>query len=263
MTTPDILFQKRGRVAFATLNRPASLNAITLPMIACFDSILDEVAEDRALCALVITGCERAFSAGADLTALAVDKDGIPESGCGSFPDRLMRFLCKLESCPIPVIAAVQGWALAGGLEIVLCCDLVIAGASARFGDAHAKYGLLPSGGSSIRLPRRIGPMRARELMFTGDWVAATTMHDAGLVTRVVEDHEVQSEAARLADKLAERSPLCLRRMKSLLLRDAEQGLNEGLFAEQREWAAHARSHDMREGLDAFREKRAPRFTGY
>ncbi|WJR75834.1 enoyl-CoA hydratase-related protein [Bradyrhizobium sp. NP1] len=263
MITPDVLFERRGQVAQATLNRPDSLNAITLPMIVHFEGILDEVARDNALCALVIAGSSRTFSAGADLTALAVDQDGIPVSGPDSFPDRLMRFLCKLERCPVPVIAAVQGWALAGGLEIVLCCDLVIAGTSARFGDAHAKYGLLPSGGSSIRLPRRIGAMRARELMFTGDWVTATAMREAGLVTRVVDDSEVEAETTRLADTLAARSPLCLRRMKSLLTLGSQQGLQEGLAAEQREWAAHAASEDMREGLSAFREKRPPRFTGF
>jgi enoyl-CoA hydratase len=160
------------------------------------------------------------------------------------------------------VIAAVRGWAMAGGLEIVLCCDLVIAGESARFGDAHANYGLLPGGGSSVRLPRRIGPMRARELMFTGDWFGAAAMKEAGLVTRIVPDTEVETVAGLLAAQLASRSPAGLRRMKSLLLHATERGRDEALAAEQREWALHARSLDLREGLAAFREKRIPHFTG-
>ena len=144
------------------------------------------------------------------------------------FPARLTNVLRRLERCPVPVIAAVRGWALAGGLEIVLCCDLVIAGQSAKFGDAHAKYGLLPSGGSSVRLPRRVGTMRAREMMFTGDWFTAAAMRDGGLVSRVVGDDEVDAEASRLADRLASRSPVGLRRMKSLLLRNAELGDRTG-----------------------------------
>ena len=262
MTPPEILFERCARVAHVKLNRPDTLNAITLSMIDRLEAILDEIENDTTLCAVIVAGSARAFSAGADLKDLAEDDRGISASGEGSFPARLTNVLRRLERCPIPVIAAVRGWALAGGLEIVLCCDLVIAGQSAKFGDAHAKYGLLPSGGSSVRLPRRVGTMRAREMMFTGDWFTAAAMREGGLVSRVVGDDEVDAEASRLADRLASRSPVGLRRMKSLLLRNAEPGIGEGLAAEQLEWGSHAASEDMREGLAAFREKRTPRFTG-
>jgi enoyl-CoA hydratase/carnithine racemase len=258
-----LLCEQRDRVGWIRLNRPQALNALTLGMIEDFAQALARLAHERHLCALVITGGERAFSAGADLKDLEPRADGLGYvSGPGSFVDRLNHLLCLLEEFPLPVIAAVRGWAMAGGLEIVLACDLVVAGENARFGDAHANYGLLPGGGSSVRLPRKVGPMRARQMMFTGDSFSAADMQQAGLVTTVVADADVEAEAGQLAGRLALRSPAGLRRMKSLLLHSAEQSKAAALRAEQLEWGLHATSDDMREGIAAFREKRTPRFTG-
>lgn len=265
MTDPDnaIICERRGKTAWIWLNKPKSLNALTIQMIGAFEQTLAELEHDRTLCAVVVAGTERAFSAGADLKELQLRADGAGyESGPGSFVDRLNAFLCRLEEFPLPVIAAVRGWAMAGGLEIVLACDLVIAGESTRFGDAHANYGLLPGGGSSVRLPRKVGPMRAREMMFTGDSFTAADMKQAGLVTAVVDDGAVEEEAGKLADRLALRSPTGLRRMKSLLVHSSEQPKSVALRMEQLEWALHAMSSDLREGISAFREKRVPQFTG-
>jgi enoyl-CoA hydratase/carnithine racemase len=265
MTAPDstILCERRGRTAWIRLNRPKTLNALTIEMIDAFESRLAELERDKTLCALVVTGGERAFSAGADLKELQRRADGAGyESGPGTFSDRLNTFLCRLEEFPVPVIAAVRGWAMAGGLEIVLACDLVIAGESARFGDAHANYGLLPGGGGSVRLPRKVGPMRARAMMFSGDSYPAAEMKLAGLVTTVVADDAVESEAGKFADRLALRSPAGLRHMKSLLAYTAEQPRDAGLRMEQLHWALHAASSDLHEGISAFREKRTPQFTG-
>lgn len=265
MTDPDnpIICERHGRTAWIRLNRPKTLNALTIEMVDAFESHLIELERDETLCALVVAGGERAFSAGADLKELQQRADGSGyESGPGTFSDRLNTFLCRLEEFPLPVIAAVRGWAMAGGLEIVLACDLLIAGESARFGDAHANYGLLPGGGSSVRLPRKVGPMRAREMMFTGDSYPAADIKLAGLVTTVVADTAVEDEAGRLADRLAQRSPAGLRRMKSLLTYSAEQPKEAALRMEQLQWALHATSHDLREGISAFREKRTPLFTG-
>ncbi len=258
-----IAVETKNRTAWIRLNRPASLNALTMRTIEEFENALDSLHHDHQLCALVICGGERAFSAGADLKELKERTDGAGyESGPGSFTDRLTGFLCKLEEFPIPVIAAVRGWALAGGLEIVLACDLVVAGDRAKFGDAHANYGLLPGGGSSVRLPRKIGPGRAREMMFTGDSYPAAAMKEAGLVNVVVADDTVETEAQKLAEKLGQRSPAGLRRMKTLLLSATEDFKPVALEAEQREWSLHSTSNDLREGISAFREKRKPNFTG-
>lgn len=265
MTNPDnaIICERRGKTAWIRLNKPKSLNALTIQMIDAFEHTLVELERDKTLCAVVVAGTERAFSAGADLKELQLRPDGAGyESGPGSFVDRLNTFLCRLEEFPLPVIAAVRGWAMAGGLEIVLACDLVIAGKSARFGDAHANYGLLPGGGSSVRLPRKVGPMHAREMMFTGDSFTAADMKLAGLVTTVVNDSAVEEEVERLAGRLALRSPAGLRRMKSLLVHSSEQSTVSALRMEQLEWALHAMSNDLREGISAFREKRTPQFTG-
>lgn len=265
MTSPDaiIISERRGKTAWLRLNNPKSLNALTIQMIDELERTLAELGSDKTLCSVVVAGAARAFSAGADLKELQLRADGAGyESGPNSFVDRLNSFLCRLEEFPLPVIAAVRGWAMAGGLEIVLACDLVIAGESARFGDAHANFGLLPGGGSSVRLPRKVGPMRAREMMFTGDSHTAAEMKLAGLVTAVVNDSAVEDEAGIFADRLALRSPAGLRRMKSLLLQTSEQTKDAGLRMEQLEWALHAMSNDMREGISAFREKRIPQFTG-
>lgn len=259
----SIIVERRGKIAWIRLNRPKSLNALTIDMIDAFERTLTTLERDTTLCGVAIAGSDRAFSAGADLKELQLRADGAGyESGPGSFADRLNTFLCRLEEFPLPVIAAVCGWAMAGGLEIVLACDLVIAGQSARFGDAHANYGLLPGGGSSVRLPRKVGPMHAREMMFTGDSFSAADMRMAGLVTTVVADDLVEDEAGKLAEKLALRSPAGLRRMKSLLLHTPEQPKASALRMEQLQWALHATSDDLREGIAAFREKRAPKFTG-
>jgi enoyl-CoA hydratase/carnithine racemase len=232
-------------------------------MIDTIENFLTGREAEKTLCAIVIAGTDRAFSAGADLKELALRPDGLGYAGgAHSFAGRLNALLCRLETFPVPVIAAVRGWALAGGLEIVLACDLVIAGDTARFGDSHANYGLLPSGGSSVRLPRRIGPMRAREMMFTGDAFSAAQMKDAGLVTTVVADDSVEPEAERLASRLACRSPIGLRRMKALLVHSMDESPAVALRAEQLMWSTHALANDMREGLLAFREKREPAFTG-
>lgn len=258
-----IVYERRGKTAWIRLNRPKSLNALTIQMIDAFEKALVELERDKTLCAIVVTGTKRAFSAGADLNELQLRPDGTGyESGPGSFVERLNTFLCRLEEFPLPVLAAVRGWAMAGGLEIVLACDLVVAGESARFGDAHANYGLLPGGGSSVRLPRKVGPMRAREMMFTGDSFAAADMKLAGLVTAVVDDGAVEGEAEKLAGRLSLRSPAGLRRMKSLLLHSSEQPKAAALRMEQLEWALHATSNDLREGISAFRDKRLPQFTG-
>jgi enoyl-CoA hydratase len=258
-----VICERRGRAAWIRLNRPDKLNALTIEMIDLCELALRELEGDTALCAVVVAGTERAFSAGADLDELQFREDGAGyESGPGSFVGRLNAFLCRLEEFPLPVIGAVRGWAMAGGLEVVLACDLVIAGESARFGDAHANYGLLPGGGSSVRLPRKVGPARAREMMFTGDSYTAADMKLAGLVTTVVADGAVEQEAEKLSARLAHRSPAGLRRMKSLLIHSSEQPKAAALRREQLAWADHALSSDMGEGISAFREKRPPRFTG-
>lgn len=256
----SVLVEVRADAVWITLNRPTALNAITPDMVAGITAALTH-ADDPAIKAVVLMGTGRAFCAGADLKFVnsATQRD---EAAAARFLDSVLDMMARLESCPRPVIAAVNGLALAGGLELVLCCDLVIAARSAKLGDAHANFGLLPGGGSSVRLPRKIGPTRAKYLLFTGDFVPANDLVACGLVNEVVDDAELRAAVERLVAKLGSKSSLVLRRMKALVADGLEQPKEVALRLELLASEVHVHSHDMKEGLAAFEEKRKPSFIG-
>ena len=246
-----------------TLNRPDALNSISPDMIDDLNAALDSIEGRPTLCALSITGNGRAFCAGADLKAAQSRMAGADAATVNSnFLDGLRRVLLRLEDFPTPVIAAVNGLALAGGLELVMACDLVIAVESAKLGDAHANYGLVPGGGNSVRLPRKIGPTRAKQLIYTGEFLPAQQLMDWGLVNMVVPDGELGKGLDELIAKLSNKSPIGLRRMKRMVDDGQEQGLSAALRYELSLNAQHAASNDRLEGLAAFNEKRKPNFTG-
>ena len=170
--------------------------------------------------------------------------------------------LLRIEGFPTPVIAAVNGLALAGGLELLLACDLVVAAESAKLGDAHANYGLTPGGGSSVRQHRKIGQIRAKQLIFTGDFLPARQLMEWGLINHVVPDDALGTAVDELVGTLAQRSPIGLRRMKRMIDDGLEQSLPAALRYELSLNAQHAASHDRMEGLAAFAEKRKPAFEG-
>ena len=262
MTAPDpILAETRDGALWLTLNRPAALNALIPEVVAGIGRALAAAENDPAVCAVVLTGNGRAFCAGADLKHVRRTTQG-DERAVAEFLDTVLAVMNRLEKFPKPVIAAINGLALAGGLELVLCCDLVIAARSAKLGDAHANYGLLPGGGSSVRLPRKIGPTRAKHLLYTGEFGPAEELVAAGLVNEVVDDADLLAAVGRLVAKLRSKSPLVLRRMKALVDDGLEQPAETALRLELLASEVHAHSHDMREGLAAFEEKRAPRFSG-
>lgn len=263
MSHETISLDDRGDAVWLTLNRPQALNAISPAMIDDLNAALDGIEGRRSLSALVITGAGRAFCAGADLKAARERADGADAAEVNAdFLDRLRRILSRIEQFPAPVVAAVNGLALAGGLELVLCCDLVVAAAGAKLGDAHANYGLVPGGGSSVRLPRKIGPARAKYLLYTGEFLPAATLADWGLVNRVVPDQDLAQAVEELTATLAAKSPVGLRRMKRMIDDGLEQSLEAALRYELALNAQHAASHDRAEGLAAFAEKRQPRFEG-
>jgi enoyl-CoA hydratase len=262
MTFQNLIYEKRGAAAWVTLNRPEVMNSLDPATIADLDGAMDAAQADPGVRALVVTGTGRAFCAGADLKFLGgkVGPEGI--EALAGFLQQILPVFNRLEALPMPVIAAVNGLALAGGLEIVLCCDLVIAAESAKIGDAHANFGLLPGGGGSVRLPRKIGPTRAKYLLYTGDFVPAADLVAAGLVNQVVPDDKLVQAVEAVIQRIVVKSPLGLRRMKQLV----DDGLNQpnetALRFEILAGEAHAKSHDMSEGLAAFNGKRKPKFTG-
>lgn len=263
MPFSTIEYECEAGAAWITLNRPDAMNAITPTMLTEIGEAFDRAEADRTLRCVVLTGAGRAFCAGADLKFVmdAVSR-GTGFSGPGSFTDLLLNTLLRLERSPLPVIAAVNGLALAGGLEFVLAADLVVAAETARFGDAHANFGLLPSGGSSVRLPRKIGPTRAKYLMLTGSFASTQEMQQAGLVNVVAPDGGLRDTAAALVRTLAAKSPLGLSRMKRLMDEGLDQPLEAALASEQAVCGLHALSEDVKEGLAAFRTKRKPDFRG-
>jgi enoyl-CoA hydratase len=252
-----IRLERRGGALWAILDRPQVLNALDAAMVAGLSAALDQAELDPDVHALVVTGTGTAFCAGADLGFI---KDAGP--ALEVFLRSVGEAFAKIELAQVPVIAAVNGIAVAGGLELILCCDLVYAAETAQLGDGHANYGLLPGGGGSIRLPRRIGKSRANELLFTGGLVAAETLVGPGLINKVVPAGQLVGEVGQVVEQIAAKSKLGLGRMKRLVSDGLEQPVSTGLRLELLAGAAHASSYDMREGLAAFAGKRSPRFRG-
>lgn len=256
--------ERRGEVAWITLNRPQALNSLSPQMVEELGSALDDVERDPAARVCVFTAQGRAFSAGGDLKTMD-SFAAQPETAAariGAYLESITGTLRRIELLSKPTVAMVNGLAFAGGLELVLCCDIVLASDEALFGDAHAKYGLLPGGGGSVRLPRKIGVSRAKYLMLTGDQVSARTMCEWGLVAAVHPAGELAAATLELASRLATYSPLGLARMKRLVDDGLEQPVDAALRAEQAVVALHNHSADLREGLSAFRERREPAFAG-
>lgn len=259
MTEPCVLVERHGPATWLRLNRPSALNALTPAVLDGLDRGLDAAAADPAVRAVVVAGQGRAFCAGADLTHVA---DGDGAAALERFLARVGGVFDRIEAFAKPVVAAVHGLVLAGGLELVLCCDLVVASRSAAFGDAHANHGLLPGAGSSIRLPRRVGTSRAKHLMFTGATLPAADLAGTDLLTAVVPDDRLRDEVDALVAAIAAKSPLGIAAMKALVDDGAEVPRPVGLRMERRAAAAHSRTHDFREGVTAFAQRRSPVFTG-
>lgn len=261
MTMDEISSEIRDGAMWITINRPDAMNSLTPRVLSEMSRALDQAENTAGVHAVVLTGSGRAFCAGADLKYVQTQVDDSAD-GPKRFLSEVLAFMNRLESFPMPVIAAVNGLALAGGLELVLCCDLVIAVRSAKLGDAHANYGLLPGGGGSVRLPRKIGPTRAKYLLYTGEFMGAEELAAAGLVNLVVDDGDLLAAATKLVTTLTRKSPIGLRRMKALVDDGLAQPLESALRLELLASEVHAHSADMKEGLAAFNAKRTPVFTG-
>ena len=240
-------------VAHIVLDRPAQLNAISPELLHDLDAACATIEADADVRAVALTGAGRVFCAGADLRVV---EDIAPDpDGWRAFMDLWHRVFDRIERLPPPVIAGVHGLALAGGLELILVCDLVVADEAARLGDQHANFGLVAGGGGSQRLPRLIGARRAKELMLLGGWLDARQARDWGLVNRVVPTGTVEAATLALARDLAEKSGAASRTVKLLVDRGLDVDVRTGLALEKRTVAEHMRTDDAAAGLRAFRER--------
>ena len=254
-----IKLEKADSVATLRLNRPDALNALSMELLAEFSHAVAAVGGDESVKALVVRGEGRAFSSGADL--LFFDSVFEDLSRLPPYVRRLNDCLFQLEELPIPTIALVHGFALAGGLELMLACDLALAAADARIGDQHANFGLMPGGGSTQRLPRRIGMQRAMELLTTGRWLSGAEAADWGLVLRAVPPEALDAELETLLAQLRGKSRAGLGWIKSITRQGKDLPLREGVALEGLAFAQYfATSPHPQEGIQAFKEKRQPEF---
>ena len=255
---PLILVERQAeqRTALVRLNRPKQLNALNGAVMDELCAALEELDRDEDIRAIVVTGNERAFAAGADIgeMANATPVEMLLTNRIGQW-DRIRR-ITK------PVIAAVNGWALGGGCELAMTLDLIVAGEGAKFGQPEITIGVIPGAGGTQRLTRAIGKSKAMAMILTGESITAREAESAGLVAMVTQDELCVEDALALAAKIAEKSPIALRLAKEAVNAAHEMSLTDALAHERRLFYLLFASDDQKEGMAAFLEKRTPDFTG-
>jgi enoyl-CoA hydratase len=252
----DLIFEK-AEIATLTINRPKALNALNREVLEGIARILRDVRHDASVRVLIVTGAgDRAFVAGADIAAMS-EMSVVEGQEFMRLGHRVMQ---TFEDLPIPVIAAVNGFALGGGLELALACDLILASEKARFGQPEINLGIIPGFGGTQRLPHRIGQVRARELIMTGEMFDAKAALEWGLVNRVVPAEALIPETRKLAEKIAGKSGFALRQAKAALRASFTMEEDAGLRFEQSAVAVIFGSADKAEGMKAFVEKRQPKW---
>lgn len=257
-----IIVEKKGAVGWIRLNRPDAMNAVTAQSQRDLRDAWFDMEEDRTIRVVVLTGTGKAFCAGADLKAGAGEPDehGNPPPEFIDVADRTDRVMA---SFPKPIIAALNGITVGGGLELAMMADLIVATESAKIGDGHLRFGMLPGGGASLRLPRLIGLMNARKLIFSGELWSAARMLDLGLLAYVYPDTTFEDDVTALAEDLARKSPLAVRALKRLINGGFDTTDDLAVRAEKDAVRVHMKTRDAQEGMAAFAERRAPIYKGY
>lgn len=257
MSERQLLVERGDRVALVTLNRPDHMNALTPDMVDGLEAAIEEIEDDDAVAVSIVTGAGKAFCAGGDLST---NLPRVTELGlAATIADPSARFFSRATK---PIIAAVNGLCLAGGLEIMLGTDVRVAADRAVFGLPEPKWGLFPAGGGSVRLPRQLPWARAMELLLTGDNLTAQEALQLGLVNRVVPVEDVLPAAQELAARMIANGPLAIRKIKEAVLRHHGLGFDDAFAVEFDHAVAVFDSADAKEGPKAFVEKRNPNFTG-
>jgi enoyl-CoA hydratase len=259
MAYQTLLFEIRDGIAFVTINRPDKLNALNDQVVAELGQAAERITSDDSIRGVILTGAgPKAFVAGADIADLA--KQGPFDGKARAL--RGQGVLRRLETCGKPVVAAVNGFALGGGCELALACHIRIASDTAKFGQPEVKLGIAPGYGGTQRLPRLVGKGRALQLILTGEMIDAAEAYRIGLVNKVVPAADLAAESEKLVRGILAMGPLAVRLALEAVERGLDMSLDEGLLLEANHFGLLAATADMKEGLTAFLEKRAPKFAG-
>jgi enoyl-CoA hydratase len=254
MAYETIIAETKGKVGLVTLNRPNALNALNDLLVAELGQALDAFEADAKIGAIVITGSEKAFAAGADIKQMQA------KSYMDVYKDDFLASWDRVSRCRKPVIAAVAGFALGGGCEMAMMCDIIIAADTAEFGQPEIKLGIMPGAGGTQRLTRAIGKAKAMEMILTGRNMKAEEAERAGLVARVVPAASLLEDALKTAERIASYSQPIVAMAKETVNRAFETTLTEGIRYERRVFHAMFSTEDQKEGMAAFVEKRKPAF---
>lgn len=247
------------RIATVTLNRPKALNALNADMVRELGEALDAITAPRAdVGVMILTGAGKAFVAGADIAQMA----DFGEDEAWAFALRGQRMMARLEALPFPVIAAVNGFALGGGCELAMACDMIYASSKAKFGQPEVNLGVIPGFGGTQRLQRLVGPQVARDLIFTGRIIRADEALRIGLAARVIEPEALMEEVRATATTILSKGPLAIAAAKRVIRRGAALDLDQANNLEAAAFGRCFATEDQREGMSAFLEKRAAEFKG-
>ena len=254
-----LIYEKKENIGVLTINRPQRMNAISNELTSELKKFLDEIENDDELRVLVITGAgDKAFVAGADINEL-VDRDAL----IGRRVSRQRQeIFSRIENLHVPAIAAINGYALGGGLELALACSIRVCSDKAQFGAPEVKLGIIPGDGGTQRLPRLVGLGRAMEMILTGDFIDAEEAYRIGLVNKIVPHEELMEKAMELAKKIASRPPLAVRYAKETVNRSLEGSTVSGFALESFLHALSCTTEDKKEGVSSFLEKRKGKFKG-